>query len=217
MPMRWLSVVIVAVAACQTCVAQDKAKTIHFSMDDVGKVPAGWKVDKTGPGEGSVWKVEADETAPSGKGYVLAQKAEGPRPLFNLCVVEDGRYRDLELSVRFKALKGKIDQGGGVVWRYRDANNYYIARYNPLEGNYRVYKVEGGKRTQLDSAEDLKVPAGEWHTLTIRQSGNRIEGLLDGKPHLEATDGTFAEAGRVGVWTKADAQTVFDTFTVTEK
>jgi hypothetical protein len=215
--MRWLSIAVVVLTAAQSAVAQEKARTIHFSKDDLGKVPAGWKVDKTGTAEGSVWKVEADDTAPSGKGYVLAQTAEGPRPLFNLCVLEDGRYRDLELSVRFKALKGKIDQGGGVVWRYQDANNYYIARYNPLEGNYRVYKVEGGKRTQLDSAEDLKVGAGEWHTLTVRQSGNRIECLLDGKPHLEVTDATFPEAGRVGLWTKADAQTVFDELTVTAK
>ena len=103
-----------------------KPRTFTFDKADVGKVPAGWKADKTGTGDGSVWQVTPDASAPSKSGYVLAQTAEGPSRLFNLCVVEDSRYTDLELHVAFKALKGKEDQGGGLVWRYQDANNYYL-------------------------------------------------------------------------------------------
>jgi hypothetical protein len=161
--------------------------------------------------------VVADDTAPSKSGYVLAQTAESPSGLFNLCVLDDGKYKDLELSVQFKAMRGKNDQGGGLVWRYQDANNYYIARMNPLEDNFRVYKVVAGKRVQLESKEGLKVPAGEWHTIKVEQKGDRLECYLDGKKYLEAKDSTFKDAGNVGLWSKSDAQTHFDQFQVGEK
>jgi hypothetical protein len=194
--------------------ADDKVRGFPFAREDLGKVPSGWKAEKTGKGEGSVWQVVADSTTPSRKGCALAQTAASPSPLFNLCVADETRYRDVEVSVAFKAVKGKIDQGGGIVWRYQDAGNYYVARYNPLENNYRVYKVVGGKRSQLQTREALKVPAGEWHTLKIRMTGEQIECHLDGKKELEARDATIRDAGKVGLWTKADAQTHFDAFQV---
>ncbi len=117
----------------------------------------------------------------------------------------------------FKAVRGKIDQGGGLVWRYQDAKNYYVARMNPLESNYRVYKVVDGKRTQLGTKEDVKIPAGEWHVLKIEQTGEQIECWLDGKKYLEVKDDTFTKAGRVGLWTKADAQTRFDDLRMIER
>ena len=120
----------------------------------------------------------------------------------------------MEVTVAFKSVEGEIDQGGGIVWRYQDADNYYIARMNPLEENYRFYKVVDGKRTQLATREGLSVPAGEWHTLEIEHEGNKIECELDGEDILEFEDDTFQEAGRVGLWTKADAQTYFDNFAV---
>src|SRR5262249_45715295 len=122
--------------------------------------------------------------------------------------------KDLELSVQFKAMRGKNDQGGGLVWRYQDADNYYICRMNPLEDNFRVYKVVGGKRTQLETKEDLKIPTGEWHTIKIEQRGDQIECYLDGKKYLEARDGTFTNAGKVGLWSKSDAQSHFDKFEI---
>ena len=192
--------------------ADDKARTITFGKDDVGKVPSGWKADKTGNGEGSVWKVVEDKTAPSKKGYALAQTAESPGPMFNLCVAEDTKYKEVEVSVAFKAIAGKRDQGGGIVWRYQDANNYYIARMNPLEDNFRIYKVVAGKRSTEFQSETVKVKAGEWHALKIRMVGDHIECWLDGKKYLDVKDSTFAGAGKVGLWTKADAQTHFDDF-----
>jgi hypothetical protein len=143
--------------------------------------------------------------------------AESPNAMFNLCVLEGGSYKDLEATVAFKAVRGKNDQGGGLVWRYQDADNYYIARMNPLEDNFRVYKVVGGKRVQLATKEGLTVPAGEWHTLAIKQEGEHIECSLDGKKYLEVDDATIKEAGRVGLWTKSDAQTHFDDLRIVGK
>ena len=183
---------------------------------DVGKLPAGWTADKTGQGEGSVWKVVADETAPSKSGLVLAQTAASPNLTYNLCVRQDGAYKDVELKVAFKAVKGDKDQGGGFVWRYQDANNYYVARFNPLEDNYRLYHIVAGKRTQLVTKEQIRIETGAWHTLSIKHVGDRIECSLDGKMVLEAKDATITKPGKVGLWTKADAYTYFDGFQVTD-
>jgi hypothetical protein len=202
--------------AAAVVAAGERGVAFRFRKDDVGKLPAGWKAERTGKGEGSVWKLTADDTAPSGADVVLTQTAESPSSVFNLCVTDAPSRRDVALRVSFKALRGKLDQGGGLVWRYRDADNYYICRMNPLEDNFRVYKVVAGKRTQLDTKEDLKVPAGEWHTIGVKHVGDRIECALDGKKLLEATDKTFPDAGRVGLWTKADAQTSFDGLTVAD-
>ena len=208
--MRSLLAMLLVTLFVAAVVAEDKSPRVRWTKDDLGKVPAGWKAAKTGKGEGSVWKVVADDSAPSKSGLVLAQTAEGPARLFNLCVAEEGRYQDVEVQVAFKAVRGKEDQGGGIVWRYQDASNYYIARMNPLESNYRVYKVVAGKRMQLGTREELKFPAGEWHVLKIRQIGEHIECWLDGKKYLDVKDKTFTKAGKIGLWTKADAQTHFD-------
>jgi hypothetical protein len=195
--------------------AQDGGKGFRLTKEQLGKLPTGWKAEKTGAGEGSVWKVVADDTAPSQTGYVLAQTAESPNNVFNICVADSPKYKDVELTVSFKAMRGKNDQGGGFVWRYRDANNYYIARMNPLEENYRVYKVVAGKRTQLGqegTKEGLKVQAGTWHTLKVTMEGDQIRCYLDGEKQLDVRDSTFKDAGKVGLWTKSDAQTHFDRF-----
>ncbi len=205
--------VITAVAA-MWLVAADQAKEIRWTFEDAaaGTVPEGWSSAKTGKGTGSVWKVLDDRAAPSGT-HVLAQiSSEGPNRLFNLCVYDKATLTDVDIRVSFKAVKGEIDQGGGPVWRYRDENNYYIARMNPLEDNFRVYKVVKGKRTQLDSS-DAKAPAGKWHTIRVVQRGKHIQCYLNGKLHLDLNDDTFTDQGKVGLWTKADAVTSFDDFT----
>jgi hypothetical protein len=216
--MRWPVVIALVGLVGTTLVAADeKERSIVFSKDDAGKLPTGWRAEKTGTGEGSVWKVVADRTAPSKKGYVLAQTAAGPSALFNLCVATDTNYKDVDVSVAFKAVRGKRDQGGGIVWRYQDHNNYYIARMNPLEDNYRLYRVVKGKRIQMETKEDLKVPVGEWHTLRITMTGNQIACYLDGKKYLEAKDDTYTRAGKIGLWSKADAQTYFDDLKISGK
>src|SRR5262245_42590330 len=132
--MRWASLIVVGLMGLGLA-ADDKPLTYTFGKDDTGKLPRGWTAARTGKGEGSVWKVVADESAPSKKGHVLAQTAEGPNAFFNLCVLDDSKYTDLEATVSFKPVRGEKDQGGGLVWRYQDANNYYVARFNPLEDN----------------------------------------------------------------------------------
>ena len=124
-----------------------------------------------------MWKVLEDK----GGKKVLAQISDqGPNRFFNLCVAENTSFTDIDLTVAFKAVAGKLDQGGGPVWRYKDANNYYIARMNPLEDNYWVFKVVAGKRTQLGSV-DIKIPSGEWHTLRVVHKADHIQCYLDDK------------------------------------
>jgi hypothetical protein len=206
----WLAALV-----CAPLLAADAEKG-RFTKDSLGKLPAGWKSAKTGKGEGSVWKVVKDETTPSKAGYALAQTAAGPGPLFNLCVAEEPRLKDVDLKVAFKAVKGEEDQGGGLVWRYQDANNYYVARMNPLEDNYRLYHVVAGVRKQIAGKEGVKVKVNTWHTLRVTMKGEQITCWLDGKKLIEAKDETFTKAGKVGLWTKADAQSHFDDFKASE-
>ncbi len=168
----------------------------------------------TGTASAGVWKVRADETAPSKDGHVLSQSASSPKAAFNLCVADSPSLQDVEISVSFKAVEGKIDQGGGIVWRYRDAKNYYVARMNPLEDNFRVYKVVDGVRKELHRKEGLTAKAGEWHSISIRMVGDDIECSFDGKKYLSVKDSTFKEKGQVGLWSKADARTSFCKFEV---
>ncbi|MSU78616.1 MAG: DUF1080 domain-containing protein [Gemmataceae bacterium] len=208
----WIALLLLAVPM-QIATTGEK-KMAGFSKADLGKLPTGWKVEHTGKGGTGAWKVIADATAPSKSGHSLAQVGESPGPVYNICVADTAQPKNLEVSVHFKSIKGKRDQGGGIVWRYIDADNYYVARFNPLENNYRLYKVVAGKRTQLATAEELVVTEGQWHKLTIRMLGDSIECHLNGKKILEAKDNALANAGRVGLWTKADAQTAFDLFAV---
>jgi hypothetical protein len=211
--MQWTTLLtLVALASAVVWADEGKERAFKFGKDDVGKVPTGWKAEKTGKGEGSVWKVVEDDTAPSKSGMALAQTAKSPGGVFNICVADNTKYKDVELSVSFKAVAGEADQGGGFVWRYLDHNNYYICRMNPLEDNYRVYHVVNGKRVQIGGKEGIKVPTGEWHKLKVEVKGNKMEGYLDGNKIWEVTDDTFKEAGKVGLWSKADAQTRFDDF-----
>lgn len=173
-----------------------------FDRDAVGKIAAGFKEEV---GE---WRIVDD----AGK-KVLAQQAQNDDPIFNVVLVTNSDAQDLDLSVRLKAVAGKFDQGGGLVWRAKDKNNYYIARYNPLEDNFRLYKVQNGKRTMFQNADIPHTPG--WHTLRITMQGRHIECFYDGKKHFEFNDRTFPYAGRIGLWSKADAQTEFDDLALT--
>jgi len=173
----------------------DKPRAWDFDDAPLGATPPGFTA------EFGLWEVVAD-----GKARVLAQLASNPDKTFNVALTDEVR-KDVDVSVRLKAVAGEFDRGGGLVWRAKDRDNYYVARYNPLEDNFRLYKVEGGKRTQFDSADIPR--AGGWHTLRVRMVGDRITCDLDGKRYLEAADRTFPDAGKVGLWTKSDARTYF--------
>jgi hypothetical protein len=204
--MRVLSLTAVAVLA--TVAAAGEPVRLSFDKAKVGEMPAGWKSGVTGKAAAdSVWKIVEDKTAPRGP-LVLSQTSKSPGSVFNLCVVQEAKYKDVDIAVAFKAVEGNQDRGGGIIWRVQDNDNYYIVRMNPLEDNFRVYKVVGGKRIELQSA-DVKAESGKWHTIRVVHKGNKIQCFLNDKMLLEVTDDTFQQAGKIGLWTKADAQTYF--------
>jgi len=153
--------------------------------------------------------IQEDPTAPSG-GKVLAQTSTDKTDYrFPLCVYDKFTAKDVEVSVKFKAVSGKVDQAAGLVARFRDKDNYYITRANALESNVRLYKVVGGSRKQF-AGKQMNVSSGEWHTLKLAVKGKHFAVSFDDKLLFEADDDTFTEAGKVGLWTKADSVTYFD-------
>ncbi len=190
-------------------VYKNETKIWNFDNEKQGEIAGGFSNQVTGKGAPGKWEVIKDDTATSIPNIIAQISQEYFGYHFSMAVNEKEIYDDFELIVRFKGVKGEEDQGGGPVWRYQDNNNYYIARANPLEDNFRVYKVVDGKRIQMDSAR-LKVTSGEWHTIRILARKNRIQCFYDEQPYLEVTDDTFLEKGKIGLWTKADAVTYFD-------
>ena len=183
----------------------------HFDKMPAGTAPAGWTATKTGSGSPK-WTVEKDDTAPS-KPNVLKQSGEATYPV---CLKTDTKLKDGFVEVKFKPISGQEDQAGGVIWRCKDADDYYIARANALEDNVTMYHTIGGRRVAFKSV-DTKVAPGVWHTLRVDFAGSKFTVTFDGKKVIEASDESFKDAGKVGVWTKADSVTVFDDFSYGEK
>ncbi|MBI5383466.1 MAG: hypothetical protein HZA90_02125 [Verrucomicrobia bacterium] len=182
------------------------SETVNFDNAEVGKAPPGWAATKTGKGEPK-WATVADDTAPS-KPAVLKQSSEADYPV---AFKNDTNLKDGFVEVKFKPVSGKEDQAGGVVWRVKDADNYYVARANALEDNVRIYHFVKGIRTQFKGA-NVPVAADQWQTLRVNFSGSRFTVVFNGKELFTAEDETHKEAGKVGVWTKADSVTLFDDF-----
>jgi 3-keto-disaccharide hydrolase len=183
-----------------------------FESDTVGAPPAGFEFGRTGGGAEGTWVVRAEKGAD--KNHVLVQESADPTDYrFPVAVLKEGSYKDVTLSVRARPLSGKVDQGFGLVWRYRDANNYYITRCNADEDNCTIYHtVEGRRRAFLN--QNVKVATNTWHTLKLEAVGDHFTVWYDGNKVLDAKDGTFKEPGKVGLWTKADSVIEFDDFTV---
>ena len=191
-----------------------QSTTINFDTDDPGKPPQGFAFALTGQGRPGVWLVRKDDPA---HGNVLVQTDADPTDnRFPVAVNLAFTGRDVDLTVRFKPVSGKGDQGAGLVWRYRDQNNYYIARCNALEDTCTIYRVVSGRREAF-SSQNVKVASNTWHTLRVSAGGDQFVVTYDGKQVLDAKDGTFKDAGKVGLWTKADSIIYFDDFSVTGK
>src|SRR3984893_781758 len=182
------------------------AETDNFDKDRPGSLPAGWSCGVTGRGS-PVWAVEPDRSAPSTPN-VLRQSGKGTFPW---CVKKAASLADGFVEVKFKSEKGGEDRAGGVVWRWKDGDNYYVARGNALENNVSLYYTAGGNRNTIKYV-DAPVPPNVWHTLRVEFAGKRIKVLLDGKAYIEREDDHIAGAGAVGVLTKADSVTAFDDF-----
>jgi hypothetical protein len=215
--MRWLCVIaMLGLVSLSPLAAEEKARTIGFNKDDLGKLPKGWTSGVTGgKAEGSVWKLEEDKDAPGGP-LVLSQTSKNPSSVFNVCICDEGKYKDLDISIAFKPREGKLDQGGGIIWRVQDKDNFYIVRMNPLENNFWLYKTVAGKRMSLVRVP-AKAEAGKWHTMRVVMVGNKMQCYLNDKMLIEHTDDTFKEEGKIGLWSKADAQSSFSDIKVTPK
>ena len=186
-------------------------ETVNFDKAEAGKPPGGWTATQTGTGQAK-WEVVADATAPS-RPNVLKQSGQATYPV---ALKDDTNLKDGFVEVKFKALSGREDQAGGLVWRARDANNYYIARANALENNVTIYHTIDGRRTEKKRAR-MTVAANQWHTLRVEFEGAHFIVRLNGQTALEWDDETFKEGGRLGVWTKADSVTEFGDFTYGSK
>src|SRR5438270_3152392 len=195
---RTFAVVLLAGAA--------EAQSVNFDNLATGAPPPGWTATKTGSGNPK-WTVERDDSAPS-KPNVLKQPGQATYPV---CIKDDTSLKDGFVEVKFKPISGKEDQAGGVIWRARDSNNYYIARANALEDNVTIYHTINGRRTEKKRT-NMKVATNTWHTFRADFAGNHFSVTLDGKKAIDWDDDTFKDAGKVGVWTKADSVTLFDDF-----
>jgi hypothetical protein len=181
-------------------------QTIGFDTETPGSLPAGWEQGVTGRGAPR-WQVRQDPSAPS-QPNVLQQSGSGTFPW---CVLRAGSLEDGYVEVKFKSLTGKEDQAGGVVWRWKNGDNYYVARANALENNVSLYYTANGRRNTIKYV-DAPVPSNVWHTLRVEFSGKRIKVALDGKTYIELEDSRISGPGAVGLWTKADSVTAFDDF-----
>ena len=212
---RWL---IAATALFFLEVNDMSNHAVSFESNQIGATPEGWTSTLTGSGNPR-WTVENDPTAPS-KTTVLRQSGRATYPLI---LKNDTNIQDGFIEVKFNAIAGSQDRAAGIVWRAKDANNYYVTRANALENNVVLYKTVNGVRSALDIVGrkggygiDVPVPANIWHSLRIDFKASHFTVSFNGKQLFEVDDSTFTDAGRVGLWTKADSVTVFDQMTFGE-
>jgi len=212
--MTLIALIVVGAVA----LAFGQTRKVDFTQDAVGQAPKGFEFGHTAKvGTPGRWVVQAE-----GDNRYLAQlDADRTGARFPVAVLTDVKAVNVDLSVRFRPVSGQVDQAAGLVWRYQDENNYYIVRANAREDNVVLYKVQNGKRTDLPLkgegrtyGKPSKVPASQWGTLRVVAKGSLFEVYHNGSKLYEVEDSTFTQAGKVGVWTKADSVTHFDDLTV---
>ena len=216
------TMLILALAALgATIVVHGATQKVEFSDDPVGQPPKGFQFGHTAKaGAPGKWIVQAEGT----NKYLAQVDPDNTRARFPVAVLSDVSAADVDLSVRFKPVSGRVDQAAGLVWRFQNEDNYYIVRANALENNVVLYKVQNGKRTDLPVkgegrtyGKKARVPSGQWSALRVVVAGPLFEVHFNGSKLYEVEDTTFGQAGKVGVWTKADSVTQFDDLTVTTR
>ena len=215
MKLGWISVAAIgALLLAGGVLAQGPAPvTLNFDADAAGQPPPGFEFGRTGGGGQGKWIVKEEKDAPSAP-HVLAQ-VDADATDYRFPVAFTGpEMKDLRLSVKCKPVSGKVDQGCGLVFRLKDADNYYITRANALESNVRLYHVVKGRRVQF-AGWNGKVTSGVWHDLAVEAKGDHFQISFDGKKVMDAHDKTFSDAGKFGLWTKADSVIYFDDLTAT--
>ena len=208
-----LAIVLPATAAWSQQTGAPSEVRIDFEQAALGSAPPSFTTALTGRGGPVQWMVIEDASAPAGPKALSETSGDATSDRFPLAILDGLQAKDVEVRIKFKPVSGRVDQAAGLMVRVADADNYYIARANALENNVRLYKVVNGKRQQF-AGRDIPVPVGRWQELGLRAEGNRLEVFLDGQSLFSATDDTFAEAGGVGLWTKADSLTHFDGLTL---
>jgi hypothetical protein len=195
-----------------------------FDADPLGSLPGKFHAALTGPGLSGEWKVQSDSSAPSQPNALAQVSADNTGYRFPLAIADEGSFLDLDISVKFKPVSGSEDQAAGLIWRVRDSNNYYVVRANALENNVVLYKVENGERDDLPLkgegrtyGKKASVPTQQWSELRVVAQGKLFEVYLNDQKLFEVEDETFREAGKVGLWTKADSVTYFDDLRVTAR
>jgi len=192
-------------------------KVINFDTATIGKCAPGWTVAMTHHGAAPKWEILKDQSART-QPYVFAQVSNDPTAdRFPLAIFDALSMRDTDVSVRLKPVSGHSDQAGGLVFRYRDANNYYLARANALDQSVALYKVQDGHRSALNVAVHHDIPVNAWSILKVSVRGNRFQVYVNHRRILQVYDGTFSNSGKVGLWTMGDAVTYFDDFRVYPK
>jgi hypothetical protein len=211
--MRLATMAALAAGTLAASAQEDAMKTWNFERDQVDAPPAGFSFGRTGQGRPGKWVVRVDPDGKAGT-HVLAQiDTDDADYRFPVAVADEPLLQDLRVEVRCKPVSGKTDQACGLVFRYQDENNYYVTRANALEDNVRLYHVVKGKRRQF-AGWNGKVASQTWHTLAVEAHGDHFQVVFDGKPVIDAKDDTFKDAGKVGLWTKADSVTHFDALSV---
>jgi hypothetical protein len=211
---------LIVMAALAFTVSSADAQTITFENETPGKPPKDFEFGLAGEGGPGRWEVVADKAAAGGK--ALAQlSANTAANRFLVAIYRPTVFADGEVTTRCKPVSGRVDQACGLIIRAADAMNYYIARSNALESNVRFYRVRNGVRQQLATAENVKTPRGQWHTLTLRAEGNRYTVSINGKTLHATTDTSTAEPrpteGRAGLWVKSDSVSHFERIDVVKK
>jgi hypothetical protein len=212
--MKFHRIVLAALTFILTsaALAQSPAKlAIDFEKYAVGAAPAGFTAYLTGQGTAGKWDIREDSSAPGGPKVLAQTSTDATDYRFPVIVYDAFAAKDVEVSVACKAVAGKVDQACGLVARFTDKNNYYIARANALENNVRLYRVVAGRRVQFAGTNHV-VSSDQWHTLALEIKGSHFRVSFDGKVLFEADDKTITGTGKVGVWTKADSVTHFDNF-----
>jgi hypothetical protein len=191
-------------------------KIVNFDSGPVGRVPSGWTFGAANRGTATRWEIRKDMSAPT-QPYVLAQVSNSPGAACPLAIYDSMSLHDGDISVRIKPLSGHQDQAGGVVFRYRDPNNFYLARENALTHNVAVFKVENGDSRLITTAIPHDIEPNTWNILKVSVRGNRFQVYLNHHRILQAWDKTFDGWGKVGLWTMAESVTYFDDFRVYPK
>jgi len=210
-----VSHLFIAIAAALLPVAaraQETPTNVDIAQMPVGGLPSDFTAERTGQGAPAQWSVVQDASANGG--HAIAQTSQDQTDYrFPLAIYKSVNAKNVEATVRFKPVDGKIDQAGGIAVRLATPDDYYVVRANALEDNVRFYRVVKGNRQQIEGA-NVKVAKNQWHTLVLKAVDDRFTVSFDGKELYTATDRTFAAAGRVALWTKADSVTHFDRFEI---